>query len=330
MLEQLVETIETLRARIRAHGSHIGAYEARTRTALIDPLLQALGWDVSDPQFVHIEPKGTNGWADYALMGNNGRTIVAFIEAKKLTDTRTPLSQVVGYAVSENIENNTNVRYVLTTNGNNWDVYDIVTQNAVTTTSIQSEEPEAVAFKLMSLWRRSFADGSLNAITEPLFSKDDLDPQIVPPPPPSPPPTVSPNGLEWRDIPLPSEVKNTSGPQKVRFPDGMEVNSRGSWRPVVVETAKWLHDTDKLTPTNLPVVSSEFAYITYYLVSVDGRNSDGSEFKKPRKIAGGIILNYSEFDAPNAVRRIRKLLEHCEVDIKTVQLGFRTEDIKRS
>ena len=327
MLEQLVETIETLRARLLAHGSHIGAYEARTRTALIDPLLQALGWDVSDPLLVHIEPKGLNGWADYALLGSNGRTIVAFIEAKKLTDTRTPLSQVVGYAVSENIENNTNVRYVLTTNGNNWDVYDIVTQNAVTTTSIQSEEPEAVAFKLMSLWRRSFADGRLNTIVEPLFSKDDLDPQTVPPPPPSPPPPVSPKGLEWRNIPQPSDAKNTSGPQTIRFSDGQEEDSQRSWRPLLVATARWLHKAGHLTPDKLPVVSSEYSENTYYLVSKDGRHSNGGAFRKSVVIAEGVILDYSEFDAATALRRIYKLLKHCKIDADSIQLGFRTEGL---
>lgn len=321
MLDQLVETIESLKTRIREHGTHIGAYEARTRTALIDPLLQALGWYVADPQFVQVEPKGPGGWADYALMSSNGRTIVAFVEAKKLTDTRTPISQVVGYAVSENIENNANIRYVITTNGNNWDVYDIVTQAAVITTSIQSEEPEAAAFKLLSLWNRSFSDGRLHSVTEPVFTQEETKPQ--PPPPPPPPP---PDGLEWRNIPQPGEVKNMWGPQTVRFPGGAEANSRRSWRRLVVEIAKWLHDTRQLSPANLPVVSSKSSHMTYHLVSVDGRNSDGSEFRRPFEIADGFILNYSEFNAPNAVIKARKLLEHCKIDVDSVQLGFKAED----
>ncbi len=325
MLENLVETIETLQKRIREQGSHIGAYEARTRATLVDPLLGALGWDVADPQQVQVEPKGPSGWADYALMSSNGKSIVAFIEAKKLTDTRTPLSQVVGYAVSENIENNTNIRYVITTNGNNWDIYDIVTQTAVTTTSLQTEESEAAAFKLLSLWQRSFREGRLNSVVKPVL----VGPEVDPPPPPPPPPEAS-NGLTWRNIPQPKEAKNAWGPQTIKFPDGTEAHSGRSWRRTVVETAKWLHDTDKLTSANLPVVSSIYSYMTYYLVSADGRHSDGSEFRKPHKIADGVILNYSEFNATNAVTKIQKLLEHCSIDVDSVRLGFRPEDLKEA
>ena len=47
-----METLETLKARIKEHGAHIGAYESRTRVTLIDPMLCTLGWDVSDPSLV--------------------------------------------------------------------------------------------------------------------------------------------------------------------------------------------------------------------------------------------------------------------------------------
>lgn len=41
----------------------------RTRMALIDPLLSALGWTLSDPKEVIPEYKVDGGWADYALGG---------------------------------------------------------------------------------------------------------------------------------------------------------------------------------------------------------------------------------------------------------------------
>ena len=49
LLDDLVGVIETLKERIAAHGAKPAENETRTRMALIDPLLQALGWDVSDP-----------------------------------------------------------------------------------------------------------------------------------------------------------------------------------------------------------------------------------------------------------------------------------------
>lgn len=43
MLDAVVRTIEKLQERIRAHRDFVGQYEHRTRAALIDPLLYALG-----------------------------------------------------------------------------------------------------------------------------------------------------------------------------------------------------------------------------------------------------------------------------------------------
>ena len=61
MLDDLVQTIETLKQRVKDHRSDIENYESRTRVTLIDPLLCALGWDVSDPSIVQIEPKVKTG-----------------------------------------------------------------------------------------------------------------------------------------------------------------------------------------------------------------------------------------------------------------------------
>ena len=45
LLEPLVSTIETIKGRIATHGASLRQNETRTRAALIDPLLTALGWD---------------------------------------------------------------------------------------------------------------------------------------------------------------------------------------------------------------------------------------------------------------------------------------------
>lgn len=322
MLDQLVDIIEKLRSRIAQHRDYISELEPRTRTQLIDPLLTALGWDVTDPALVQIEPRVIEGWADYALMGGNGRRVLAYVEAKRLADRRDPVGQVVTYAVRQNVETGAGVQFCITTNGDRWVIYDVFSQKQLVDVSVVADDAEAVAFKLLSLWRRSFADGKLNDVEEPVLVET-----VDPPPLPPPPPELS-NGLTWRDIPQPKEAKNTWGPQTIRFPDGTEANPKRSWRQTVVQTAKWLHDTDKLTPANLPVVSSIYSYMTYYLVSADGRHSDGSEFRKPHKVADGVILNYSEFNATNAVAKIQKLLEHCNIDVDSVRLGFRPEDLK--
>ena len=69
LLDDLVTAIQTVQQRIREHGNTLSQNEYRTRLALIDPILNALGWDVSDPNLVTIEDQWAGGRADYALLG---------------------------------------------------------------------------------------------------------------------------------------------------------------------------------------------------------------------------------------------------------------------
>ena len=86
MLDELVHVIELLRKRIHDHREKLQANEIRTRMALVDPLLQALGWDVADPSIVIPEYDVGEGRADYALLGPDGRTKVT-VEAKRLGES---------------------------------------------------------------------------------------------------------------------------------------------------------------------------------------------------------------------------------------------------
>ena len=48
-LDDVKEVIENLQSIINAHHDYLFKKEARTRLVLINPLLQALGWEVSNP-----------------------------------------------------------------------------------------------------------------------------------------------------------------------------------------------------------------------------------------------------------------------------------------
>ena len=73
MLDDLVSVIETLKQRIHDHGTSLRANETRTRMAMIDPMLRALGWDPADPSVVTPEYDVSGRWADYALLGTDGK-----------------------------------------------------------------------------------------------------------------------------------------------------------------------------------------------------------------------------------------------------------------
>ena len=99
---------------------------------------------------------------------DGSRKTVIFVEAKKLADKSLHITQTVGYAVSHNIENNTNVRYCASTNGDSWEVYDITAQKSVMSVSLTGENVAKCALKFLGLWRLSLSDGSFDSAVETL------------------------------------------------------------------------------------------------------------------------------------------------------------------
>ena len=162
LLEPLISTIETIKARIERHGSSLRQNETRTRAALIDPLLQALGWDTADPVLVTPEYRVDVGWADYALAGL-GNQPTAVIEAKRLGSIlENHLEQAVGYCIQQGIA------YSGVTDGNRWQVYRTfepvpLAEKLVLDVSIANAPTHESALKLLLavLASQRLASGSL-------------------------------------------------------------------------------------------------------------------------------------------------------------------------
>jgi predicted transport protein len=110
-IREINSKLSTLRRR--------GLNEASTRTIIIEPMLEALGWDIRDPEEVEIEyPTVDKKAVDYALKIN--KKPVLLIEAKPLNDPLDDLkaaTQVIGYATSDGIE------WCILTNGVKWKVF---------------------------------------------------------------------------------------------------------------------------------------------------------------------------------------------------------------
>ena len=167
-LDDLVHVIETLQQRIKDHGDSLRQNETRTRMALIDPLLQALGWDVADPSAVLPEYDVSGKRADYALL--SGNSVVVFLEAKRLDE---PLSnhrsQIVAYA------SELGIKFPALTNGNEWEVYDNsklvpIEQRRILNLSINGTPAHQCALQLLLLWRPNLASGQPVQAKEPILS----------------------------------------------------------------------------------------------------------------------------------------------------------------
>lgn len=119
MLDDLKEVIEKLQGVINTHLDYLEKKEARTRQVLIDPLLLALGWDVSNPNAVQIEYQVRTKWADYVLMWEQAGKPIAVVEAKRLgnslEDDETAQAHI--YA------NQAGIDYMIVTDGDRWKMF---------------------------------------------------------------------------------------------------------------------------------------------------------------------------------------------------------------
>jgi predicted transport protein len=117
-MKELISCIEKLRSSLERHKKN-DLKEYPTRTIFVDPLLEALGWDVRDPDEVELEYPTIDGKSvDYAPKIN--RKPVLFVEAKPLKDSLTDvksITQVVGYSANDGVE------WCILTNGVKYKVY---------------------------------------------------------------------------------------------------------------------------------------------------------------------------------------------------------------
>ena len=326
-LDDLVSVIETLKARLHTHRQVLQANETRTRMALIDPLLQALGWDTADPALVLPEYDLSGSRADYALLDGTDKP-VALVEAKRLGEQLVShRMQIVNYA------NLSGVPYAGLTDGNHWELYKVfdpapMEDRLLLNLSIADRPAHEVALKLLLLWQPNLAEGRpvaanapvLTTATEPVTAQPVAEPEIERPPAPPPEQTPEPPpAAGW--VPLPELVyakggQNPKPPKQVRLPDGStcEVNS---WWELQVPIAGWLWSKGLLTASNIPV-----KYGTSHIVSMDGKQPSGRPFKRVHQIAGTPLVLNTWTEGRDTVGRSKRLLQECGINVEEVQLHF--------
>ena len=205
LLDDLIAVIETLKQRIADHGPTLRENETRTRMALIDPLLQALGWDTSDPGLVTPEYNVKGSRADYALLRQN-RGPAVILEAKRLGETLSVAHrmQMISYATMLGIG------YAGLTDGDYWELYEIfrpvqLEEKRMLNVRIAETPAHKSALQLLLLWRPNLASGQPVAANEPIVAL------------PS-----QPDSSGW--MPLSDFVANKGEkpPISIRFPDESE------------------------------------------------------------------------------------------------------------
>ncbi len=174
-MNKLIQVIDTIRSKIDGLRRH-DLKETPTRTIVIDPLLEALGWDVRDPDEVQLEYPTVDGKSvDYGLKLN--RKCVLLVEAKAFDDPLTDvkaITQIVNYANSDGIV------WCILTNGLTWKVYRSIENcpapdKLMFEVSIDPRDSEGMSVQQIAqqMWRFSreeIAKGTLDALGEQTFT----------------------------------------------------------------------------------------------------------------------------------------------------------------
>lgn len=174
-MKTIASCIENLRVKLDRHRKE-DLKEIPTRTIFVDVLLEALGWDVRDPDEVELEWSTIDGKsADYALKIN--RKPVLLVEAKPLNDPLTDIkaiTQVIAYAANAGID------WCVLTNGATYKVYrstekaeapkKLAFELSLDPKETEGMSVEQVAEQFSRLSRDAIAKGLLDEIGEQIFT----------------------------------------------------------------------------------------------------------------------------------------------------------------
>lgn len=182
-MADLEKAIARVRTRIEKHGQSRSMNEQSTKSALIEPILRALGWDVEDvDEVVHeYRRKQQDNPVDFAMMVV--RVPRLFLEAKALRrslDDPKWIKQALGYASVAGVQ------WVVLSNGDEYRIYNshaVVPIEKKLFRKFRLTEPDPEIPKILSLiskrelqektidllWNAHYIDNHVKAAVEDLF-----------------------------------------------------------------------------------------------------------------------------------------------------------------
>jgi hypothetical protein len=286
--------------------------------ALIDPLLSALGWDVSDPAVVTPEYNVSGRWADYALLRPDGQP-AATLEAKKLGESlASHRMQMLNYSNASGVE------YAGLTDGNHWELYEVfqrgqLADRRILDVSIADTPAHQCVLQLLLLWRPNLASDQPIPANEPISVSNtaftEPHESAAPSPAPLPPAALPTSGDGWVPFPEFNPPSRSEPPPAMRFPDG-SVQKIQRWNDMLVAVATWLYAAGRLAVGNMPVRSSSKIYIVHN----QPIHPTGNQFFQYRAIADTPLVVNTHGSAVQIRKNAQTLLQHCGVSPATVQL----------
>ncbi|MXY92942.1 MAG: hypothetical protein F4Y42_05770 [Caldilineaceae bacterium SB0664_bin_27] len=304
-LDDLVGVIGVLRQRIADHGPTLTVSETRTRVALIDPLLQVLGWDTADPSIVVPEYDVNNRKIDYALLGQNSIP-AAIVEAKRLDSQLQPfLEQMISNARIVGVE------IAGITDGDQWELYEVLRSDTsevrqLLNLKISSSSSHLSALKLLLFWRPNLASGQIESSKMPVAAPPSMFDPVTP---------VS-DSIDWVPLSKFVALKALNRPEFIRFPDGSERRLK-AWYDLALQSIEWLWSKRLLTSDTI----SKFSTSHRHLFHTDAVHPSGRPFFNPKQVAGTPLFFEANLSSFEATKRAKALMFGCRQDLSRVHLG---------
>lgn len=304
-LDDLVGVIGVLRQRIADHGPTLTVSETRTRVALIDPLLQVLGWDTGDPSIVVPEYDVNYRKIDYALLGQNSLP-AAIVEAKRLDSKLQPfLEQMISNARIVGVE------IAGITDGDQWELYEVLGSDTsdvrqLLNLKISSSSSHLSALKLLLFWRPNLASGQIESSGMPVAAPPSMFDQVTP---------VS-DSIDWVPLSKFVALKKLNRPEFIRFPDGSERRLK-AWYDLALQSIEWLWSKKLLTSDTI----SKFSTSHRHLFHTDAVHPSGRPFFNPKQVAGTPLFFEANLSSFEATKRAKALMVGCRQDLSRVHLG---------
>ena len=276
-MTDLLTLVTKLGSRIDDHRDAFKQSEALTRSALIDPLLRALGWDTEDPDAVVPEYNAKAGRVDYALLRDGSPAVM--VEAKKLD---TPLQgKVVEQGISYCI--NQGVGCFAVTDGRRWRIYEThrevpLDQKIIVSFDLKEASAAEVCRKALTLWRAGVESRQVAPVLFANVTSNEQSPEGSPSLSSAAP--VRPPGV-WKPLSELKPAKGAKKPIEVMFPDETRISIK-AWKHMMSAVAHWLASNGWLDKDICPIAKAEGS--DSYLVSATPVHAKGTAFKAPEQI----------------------------------------------
>lgn len=303
-LDELSKLIGDLDTRIKMHGGVLRNNESTTRYALVDPLLSALGWHLSDPAQVRTEyvidaasNQESRKRLDYAMW--LGERICLVVEAKALGVPLNLYDKAIDQAIAYCYR--VGCQHFVVTNGDQWKGYALMGEGQLEercTLNFTVTDSRGV-MDLFWLWPGNFKGET----KQPNLHGRSIEETV------SHSTTTSRVQHTTSGVPLPDVLyeRHMEKPRRLVFPNGETKDVSDWWWRIQARTAEWLIDNDHVR--SLPVETKQGVTLLH---------KQRTHFRDPKEVRGHWIE--ANAGAKQHLTKARQLLVLCEVDPTTVHV----------